>query len=152
MANKYLVAAAVLFVAAALAHVGCIVFGGDWYRLLGAGEQMAQMAEAGLWYPTVVTGAIVLLLLLWAMFSLSGANVVKRLPFTRVALVAIASILLLRAVAFLWLMPMFPGNSMTFWWVSSAVCLLMGALVALGTYQRWHSMSGNDYVTRRSDL
>ncbi|GAA4903446.1 hypothetical protein [Ferrimonas pelagia] len=31
----------------ALLHLGCIVFGGDWYRALGAGEQMAQMAERG---------------------------------------------------------------------------------------------------------
>ena len=32
---------------AALAHLGCIIFGGDWYRFFGAGEQMARMAEAG---------------------------------------------------------------------------------------------------------
>ncbi|MGK0474102.1 MAG: hypothetical protein ACJAR0_004602, partial [Candidatus Azotimanducaceae bacterium] len=29
--NKYLLAAALCCALAALAHVGCIVFGGDWY-------------------------------------------------------------------------------------------------------------------------
>ena len=28
-------------------HVGCIVFGAPWYRFFGAGEKMAQMADAG---------------------------------------------------------------------------------------------------------
>ena len=61
--NKFLVVAAICSGVAALLHLGCIIFGGEWYRFFGAGEQMAQLAEAGHIYPTIVTLVIVILLL-----------------------------------------------------------------------------------------
>lgn len=138
--NKFLLAAALFCVLAALAHAGCIVFGGDWYRFFGAGEQMAQMAEQGLWYPTVVTSGIVVILLIWALYGLSGSGAIKRLPLTRLALVVIAGIFLLRGVSFVGLMPMFPENSLTFWFVSSSICLFIGGLFAVGTFQQWSKL------------
>ncbi len=142
--NKYLLAAAICCFAAALAHLGCIVFCGDWYRFFGAGEQMARMAEQGLWYPTIVTAVIVLVLLVWALYALSGAGLIKRLPLTRLALLLISSIFLLRGVAFASLMPMFPENSLTFWLVSSAICLLIGSLFAVGCWQQWSVLSNKN--------
>ncbi|MCF6435860.1 hypothetical protein [Pseudoalteromonas sp. MMG022] len=134
--NKYLVTAAIACFVAALAHVGCIVFGGDWYRFFGAGEQMALMAEQGLWYPTIVTTAIALLLSIWGLYGLSGAGVIKRLPFTKLALLLIACVFLLRGVCFVGLMPMFPENSLTFWLVSSGICVFIGGLFAVGYWQQ----------------
>ncbi|MEX1220484.1 MAG: hypothetical protein WEA82_00055 [Idiomarina sp.] len=142
--NKFLLTAAILCALAALAHAGCIAFGGDWYRFFGAGEQMAQMAEQGLWYPTVVTSGIVVILFVWACYALSGAGAIRRLPFTRLALVLIAAIFLLRGVSFVWLMPMFPENSLTFWLVSSGICLFIGGLFAVGTFQQWSKLRGKD--------
>ena len=43
--NKPLILGALFSAVAALAHLGCIIFGGDWYRFFGAGEQMAKMAS-----------------------------------------------------------------------------------------------------------
>lgn len=139
--NKSLLAAALCCGLAALAHAGCILFGADWYRFFGAGEQMAQLAEQGHWYPAVVTAVITLILLVWACYALSAAGVIRRLPLTRLALVLISSILLLRGLAFVWLMPLFPGNSQLFWQVSSAICLLMGTLFAVGSWQQWPKLS-----------
>jgi hypothetical protein len=99
---------------AALAHLGCIIFGGDWYRFFGAGEQMAKMAEAGESHPTFVTSVIVLLLSIWSVYGLSGARVIGKLPLIRTALVLISSIYILRSISFVALMPMFPENSITF--------------------------------------
>lgn len=132
--NNYLLAAAICCFAAALAHLGCIVFGGDWYRFFGAGEQMARMAEQGLWYPTLVTSFIVVVLVVWGCYALSGAGVIRRLPLTKLALVLISGVFLLRGVAFVGLMPMFPENSLTFWLVSSGICLLIGGLFAVGIW------------------
>jgi hypothetical protein len=132
--NKSLLAAAICCFVAALAHLGCIVFGGDWYRFFGAGEQMARMAEQGLWYPTLVTSFIVVVLVVWGCYALSGAGVMRRLPLTKLALVLISGIFLLRGVAFVGLMPMFPENSLTFWLVSSGICLLIGGLFAAGVW------------------
>lgn len=140
--NKYLLAAAICCFAAALAHTGCIVFGGDWYRFFGASEQMARMSEQGLWYPTIITSVIVLVLLVWSLYGLSGAGAIKRLPLTKLALVLITSIFLLRGVSFVGLMPMFPENSLTFWLTSSAICLFIGGLFAVGSWQQWSDLGG----------
>lgn len=147
--NKILIMAAICSGVAALLHLGCIIFGGDWYRFFGAGEQMAQMAEAGHIYPTIVTFVIVVLLTIWSLYALSGAGVILRLPLLRLGLCMIAAIYLLRGIAFIPLMPMFPENSITFWVVSSTICFAFGLLYALGARQAWaylgssHAWQGN---------
>lgn len=70
--NSFLVAGAAMSALAALLHLGCIVFGPPWYRFLGAGEEMAQLAASGHWYPTVVTLVIATILALWSLYALSG--------------------------------------------------------------------------------
>ncbi|WP_083491508.1 hypothetical protein [Thauera sp. 27] len=139
--NKLLIAAAICSGVAALLHLGCIIFGGDWYRFLGAGEQMAQMAEAGHIYPTIVTSAIVAVLSIWSLYALSGAGVILRLPLLRLVLCVIAAIYLMRGVAFMPLMHVFPENSLAFWAVSSAVCVVLGLLYVLGIRQSWAYIS-----------
>ena len=52
--NKWLIGAALMSLAASLAHIGAILGGGDWYRFFGAGEQMARLAEAGSPRPAIV--------------------------------------------------------------------------------------------------
>ncbi len=139
--NRFLILAAICSGAAALLHLGCIVFGGDWYRFLGAGEQMAQMAEAGLIYPTIVTSVLVAVLIIWSLYALSGAGIIFRLPLLRLGLCIIAAIYLLRGLAFIPLMPMFPENSITFWIVSSAICFAFGLFYVLGIRQSWAQLS-----------
>ena len=142
--NKFLIVAAVCSGLGALLHLGCIIFGGDWYRFLGAGEQMARMAEAGHIYPTAVTLGIVTLLTIWSLYALSGAGIIFRLPLLRLGLSVIAAIYLIRGVAFMPLMPIFPGNSMTFWLVSSTTCIVFGLMYALGVRQSWAHLSGEN--------
>ena len=122
---------------AALLHFGCIVFGPSWYRFLGAGEEMAQLAASGHWYPTAVTLVIAIILALWSLYALSGAGVIRKLPLVRVALCIITGVYLLRGVAFVPLMPYFPGNSMSFWLISSAICLVFGVVHLVGLRQVW---------------
>ncbi len=139
--NKPLILGAISSAIAALAHLGCIIFGGDWYRFFGAGEQMAKMAEAGDPYPTIVTSIIVLILFIWSVYGLSGAGLISKLPFVKTVLVLISSIYVLRGVTFIVLMPLFPENSVTFWLVSSSLCLSIGLLYSVGTYQSWSKLS-----------
>jgi hypothetical protein len=139
--NKFLVIGAICSAFTALAHLGCVIFGGDWYRFLGAGEQMAIMAEAGHWYPTVVTLVLVLILSVWSLYALSGSKVIFRLPLLRLGLLVISVVYLVRAVAFVAIMPMLPENSLTFWLVSSGICLVIGIFYSVGTYQTWSTLS-----------
>lgn len=138
--DKFLVAGAALSAIGALLHLACIVFGGPWYRALGAGDRMARMADAGHWYPTVAAVVIAAVLLVWAAYALSAAGAIRKLPLTRLALCLITGVYLLRGIAFPVLMPYFPGNSTAFWIASSATCLLIGLLHLIGLRRVWGSL------------
>lgn len=135
--NRFLVAGATLSALAALLHVGCIAFGAPWYRFFGAGEQMAQLAIAGSWYPVGVTLAIAGVLGGWSLYALSGAGVVRRLPLLRSVLCAVTAVYLLRGIIFVPFAGEFPGRSATFWWWSSAICLAIGLVHLVGLRQVW---------------
>ena len=138
--NYYLVAGGTLSAIAALAHLGCIVFGASWYRFFGAGEKMVQLVEAGSSRPTRVTLLVAAVLLGWSAYALSGAGVIPRLPFLRLILCAITAVYLLRGLLFFLLIPYFPGNSMSFWLWSAAICLGIGLLHLFGLRQAWPSL------------
>lgn len=98
---------------------------------------MVRAVEAGKIRPTLVTLAIAGVLLVWAVYAFSGAGIAPRLPFTKLALVLISAVYLLRAFAFPLLRPVFPENSTTFWLVSSGICLVLGLLYAVGVIAVW---------------
>ena len=64
-------------------------------------------------------------------------GVIRKLPLTRLALCAITGVYVLRGVAFTPLMAYFPGNSTTFWFWSSAICLSFGVVHLVGLRQVW---------------
>ncbi|TWI12522.1 hypothetical protein [Aerolutibacter ruishenii] len=139
--NRWLLLAGAGSVLAALLHFACIIGGPAWYRTLGAGEGIARMAAQGHWYPTAITVAISLVLIGWGLYAWSGAGLIGRLPLLRTALLAITAVYLLRGVAFVLLQPYFPGNSVAFWFWSSAICLALGLLHAVGLRQAWPRLS-----------
>ncbi|MBJ6985261.1 hypothetical protein [Luteimonas sp. MC1750] len=142
MGNPLLISGAVLSAGAALLHLGCIVFGASWYRFFGAGEQMAQLAAAGSWRPTFITSSIVLVLAIWSLYAFSGAGLIPRLPFVRLALCVIAGIYLLRGVVGFAFASFAPGgNGPAFWWWSSTICLTIGVVHFVGTWQAWSQLS-----------
>jgi hypothetical protein len=141
MPNKPLVIGALLSGIAALLHVGCIYFGAPWYRFFGAGEEIAQMAEAGSWTPGLVTAGIALVLGIWALYALSGAGAIRRLPLLRTALCTITGIYLLRGLAALPVALLEPQQATAFLWWSSAICLGFGVVHLVGLCQRWRAMS-----------
>lgn len=135
--NRYLMAGAIASALASLLHLLCIVFGAPWYRLLGAGERFAQLAEAGSWTPALVTLCIAAMLALWSAYALAGAGVIRTLPYTRLVLCAIAAIYCFRGLAFPSLIIFFPDNSTAFWLTSSALSFGIGLLHVLGLRQVW---------------
>ena len=82
-----LVIAGIFCAIAALLHLATIIGGPDFYRFMGAGEGMAQMAEDGLVYPTIVTSIIALILFIWSAYAFSGAGLIKRLPLLKIGLI-----------------------------------------------------------------
>lgn len=142
--ERWLRGGALLTGAASLLHLGIIFGGPDWYRFFGAGEQMARLSARGSAYPTVVTAGIASVLGLWALYGLSGAGVIRRLPLLRLALVLIAGIYFARGTLGIPAV-MFVKNPyadelkgrMTFMIVSSLFCILLGFCYAFGAARVW---------------
>lgn len=95
------------------------------------------MATTGDPYPTVVTLVIAAILSVWSLSAISGAGAIQKLPLLRFALCAITGVYILRGVAFVSLAPCFPGNTFTFWIVSSSICVAFGILYLVGLRQIW---------------
>ena len=136
-----LVLAGSLSLVAALAHLGVIVGGPDWYRFFGAGEEMAVAAERGSWRPTVITMGIAALLAVWALYAFSGAGRIARLPLLRTGLVVIAAIYLARGLILVPLLAWRPEvvDGFTLW--SSLIVLAHGLAHAIGTWLAWGSLA-----------
>lgn len=137
----WLMAAAWMSLVASALHVAVIVGGPDWYRFFGAGEEMARAAERGSLVPALVTLAIAAILAGWAAYAFSAAGVLRPLPLTRTALVAIATVLLARAalgaVPSVWAPQQWPGFAI---W-SSLICFVLGLAFAVGVWLAWPHLS-----------
>jgi hypothetical protein len=131
---------AALSAVAALAHLACIAIGAPAYRFMGAGERMARAAEARRLQPTLVTLAISGVLLVWAAYALGAAGVIGHLPLTRLVLPVVCAVYLGRGLLFPLLRPAFPENSLTFWVVSSSICLAIGLVHLYGVISVWHTL------------
>jgi putative oxidoreductase len=137
----FIVGAVMNFLIAAL-HVAIIFVGAEGYRYFGAGEEMAQMDEAGSWRPAVITAVITLFFFLFGFYGLSGAKAIKKLPLLKPTLVLISVIFLLRGAAILgdaYMMvtdPTYPSRMMIF----SLVALVPGLCYAIGTKKTWSSL------------
>ncbi|MER2492516.1 hypothetical protein [Catenovulum sediminis] len=130
---------------AALAHIAVIWGGPQWYRAFGAGEQLALMAEQGEIYPTLVTLFITSVLAVWGLYAYSGAKLIVRLPLLRSILLLITFVYCVRGIYGFFLPfvsdhPQVQSMSLTFWFVSSAICLFIGCLYLLGIRQNWQSL------------
>ena len=126
-----------LSVTIAVMHLGCLPIGPSCYRFLGAGEQMAVLAESGHWYPPVITSAIAAIFLVWALYAFSAAGIPVRLPLARLVVALITSVYLLRGIAFQPLMKYFPGSSLAFWLFTSAIAVVIGSIHLVGLLQVW---------------
>jgi hypothetical protein len=140
MRNSWLIVAGFLSAAASLLHVATIFGGPDWYRFLGAGEEMARAVERGSSIPGLVTAAIAAILAVWALYAFSAAGLVQRLPLLRTALVLITCVYLARAFALIPLLSLKPQLVDSFEIVSSLIVLCYGVTYAIGTWLAWPSL------------
>jgi putative oxidoreductase len=135
---------AVLTAAASLLHVGIIFGGPGWYRFFGAGERMARLSARGSIYPTLITAGIAAVLGLWALYGLSGAGVIRRLPLLRLALALVAGVYFARGALGIPLVLFVGGpyadelkGRMAFMVVSSLACIFLGFCYAFGAAWVW---------------
>ena len=138
--NVMLIVAGTMSLIAAALHLGCIYFGASWYRLFGAGEHMALMAEQGSIKPTLITLSITLVLMTWSLYAFSAAGAIIKLPFIRVILMLITAIYIFRGVAGYFFMNNPLGRTPEFWIWSSSICLIIGLVHLIGLKQVWSTL------------
>lgn len=141
LAYRCLIFSGAVTLLAGLLHIAIIFGGPTWYAFFGAPEPMVQMVRAGALYPSIFCLVVAALLLLCAGYAFSGAGIILRLPFLRTGLVLIASVFILRGIAFVPLAILLPGvlarlcncNGIdTFLVVTSVICLGTGIGYAFG--------------------
>jgi putative oxidoreductase len=145
--NRWLLCGGLLTGIASLLHLAIPAGGPEWYRFFGAGERMARMAAHGSLHPTIVTILIAATLGIWSLYALSGAGIVRRLPFLRSGLVLIAAIYLCRGVFGIPLVLLVDHPyarelraRMTFMVVSSLICVLLAVCYAAGAAAAWRRL------------
>ncbi len=136
----WLIAAGVISIAAALAHLACIVGGPVWFRAMGAGERLARGAERGDVRPALVAGAVAAVLFVWAAIAFSAAGLIPALPLTGVALVAISAVLLVRGLAVPVMQKWRPDLPPSFIYGSAAIVTAYGLIFAIGTWHAWPTL------------
>jgi putative oxidoreductase len=149
---RLLLISGVATAAASLLHVAIIFGGPDWYRFFGAGERMARLAGRGALSPTLITLTIAGILALWALYGLSGARVIRRLPLLPAALSLIGTVFLARGIFGIPVVVLVDHpylnelrGRMTFMFVSSAICIALGLCFLIGA-----RMSGYRLMSARA--
>ncbi len=135
-----LVAAAASF-ALVLLHFGAIVVGAPAYEYFLAGKQMVDLAKEHALTPTLVTGALAFVFLVFGVYGLAGAGLFH-LPATRVLVAAIGCVYALRGSLIVpeAIMVRFlerPARALIF----AAVALLIGVIHLVGVTRRWHLLA-----------
>ena len=138
--NPFLIFGAILSAIAAALHIGIVAKGAPWYRFFGAGEVFATAAEQKKLWPHLATLAIAIVLFVWSAYALSGAGLLRPLPYLQFALLAITGIYLLRGAALFPLLAFSRDKVTPFIIWSSSICLLFGAVHAVGLVQVWHRL------------
>ncbi|MBT3044983.1 MAG: hypothetical protein N0E58_07025 [Candidatus Thiodiazotropha endolucinida] len=133
--NRPLLWGGTLSLLAAFLHIAIIIGGPAWYRLFGAGEQFARLAEQGSPLPDTMTAVIALILLLWSLYAFAGAGLVHRLPWLKSILMLITAVYLIRGMALLPLALFMPQAVDSFLILSSLICMVIGMLHFSGTRQ-----------------
>jgi hypothetical protein len=137
----WLLAGAAASFALVVFHFGVIVAGVPAYEYFLAGEWMVDLAKEHALTPTLITGAVAFVFLVFGVYGLAGAGVLE-LPATRVLVAAIGCVYTLRGALIVpeTLMVRFldrPPRSLIF----AAVSLAIGVIHLVGVGRRWRLLA-----------
>jgi len=82
----------------AAVHAAALAGGAPWYRWLGAPSLAARIERGDVVLPAILTVVLAVVFLAWALYALSGAGVLHRLPRTRTVLFVVGALYILRGL------------------------------------------------------
>jgi len=116
----------------ALAHMSCMFLGENCYRSQLAPEVIIQSAVNGSLLAPVATTFVSSLFLLCAVYALSAANIIIKLPLLKTAIYSISTLCILRGLATIPLWLAYPDMFSSFPIISGAIWFISGMLFLLG--------------------
>lgn len=137
----WLLAGAAASFALVVLHLGVIAVGAPAYAYFLAGKTMVDLAREHALTPTVVTGGLAFVFLVFGIYALAGAGFL-RLPATRVLLAAIGCIYTIRGLLIVpeAIMVHFldrPVRALFF----AAVSFVIGVVHLIGVARRWSALA-----------
>ena len=127
-----LLIAAMIATGTAIAHLSCIFLGPTCYKAQLAPPQIVQSAIDGTLIAPVGTVIISSLFLVCALFAVSGAGFIKRLPLLNIALITIAVLCIFRGISTIPASYLFPDMVSVFSIVAGFIWFLTGVLYLYG--------------------
>ena len=119
-------------VVTAVAHMSCIVFGPSCFKAQLAPPHIIRSAMEGTSTAAIETTIVSSLFLACALFAVSGAGLIRRLPFLKSALITISIICLVRGLATIPLSFYEPVLKSTYGIISGFIWFLAGCLYLYG--------------------
>ena len=116
----------------AIAHISCVFLGENCYRSQLAPEVIIQSAVNGTLLAPVGTTFISLLFLLCAIYALSAAKIIIKLPLLKTAIYSISILCILRGLATIPLSLTYPEMVSSFSIIAGALWFISGVLFFLG--------------------
>jgi len=133
--NFPLIIAGIFSLFAGLLHLLIIYKGTVWYEFFHAGERIVALSKQGSLIPSFVTSFIAVVLIIWAAYAFSGAQLIGKLPLLKPILIIITCIYLIRGLAIIPLYLFYPERYDPFMLWSSVVCLIIGLFYFIGMYK-----------------
>ena len=113
----------------AIAHISCVFLGENCYRSQLAPEVIIQSAVNGTLLAPVGTTFISLLFLLCAIYALSAANMIIKLPLLKTAIYSISILCILRGLATIPLSLTYPEMVSSFSIIAGAFMVYIGSII-----------------------
>ncbi len=127
-----LVLAALISIATAIAHLSCIFIGPACFEAQMAPPEIVESAVKGTMLAPITTLIISGLFVCCSIFALSGAGLIKRLPYVSTVLALIAVLCMLRGIGTVPLSFLFPEMVSTFSILAGFIWFLSGLLFGYG--------------------
>lgn len=121
-----LIGVALLALFTALSHISCIVLGPGCYRAQMAPEWLIELSKSAPWLAAFATTLVSILFAATAIYCLSGAGVIRKLPLSKPAIMIISTICIVRGLATIPLSISFPESISTFSILSGMLWFLAG--------------------------
>jgi hypothetical protein len=94
----FLVLAATITIATALAHMSCIYFGPECYSLQMAPPFVVKWAQEGSYLAALAAVVVSSIFIVMGLYALSGAGLIRRLPLLKLGLYTITTVCIIRGL------------------------------------------------------